>query len=52
MNPSLKRLLGALLLIGTLGVSTLMAVRSSAAELPIHSVPAGGTGITGVSADG
>ncbi|MFK8032219.1 MAG: hypothetical protein AB8G18_18475 [Gammaproteobacteria bacterium] len=35
MNPSIKRLLGALLLIGTLGVSSVLAVRAKASTAPI-----------------
>ncbi len=37
MNPSIKRLLGAILLIGALGVSSIMAVRAGAAESHLQS---------------
>lgn len=49
MNPSIKRLLGALLLIGTLGVSSVMAVRANAQEVPsvIESVLPAGAGLHG-----
>jgi len=36
MNPSIKRLLGAVLLIGTLGVSSIMAVRANATITPVN----------------
>jgi len=35
MNSSIKRLLGALLLIGTLGVSSIMAVRAEASTFDV-----------------
>ena len=52
MNPSIKRLLGALLLIGTLGVSAVMATRSSADAVSVGAVTSAPTISTGVHIHG